>query len=475
MSTETTSVPRGSADLEAANSPPEQPSVLAVVVTHDGRRWLRDSLVALANQSYEHIDILVVDDASTRPREEPRLKRIVKRHLRRRRWGYLRTPRPLGYGAAINWALSRVRTDADYLLFVHDDAALTLSSVAKMVERLRHEDRTAIVGPKIVSWDDPSVLEEVGMAIDRFGYPYKGLEQGEIDLGQHDRATEVFYVTSTVMLVRHEVFKRMRGFDAHLGAYSEDLDLCWRARLLGYTVRLEPGAVARHVIAMATAQRSTRFGPPRYFIRRNRLHTITKNASGLRLLTLIPFFVLLTLGEMLGFLILREPREVGNLGRALMWNLVRFPQTLGERRRVQSSRKVGDTDLSRLMVRLPSRLRVYALDQAERLEETWGRRADIVSRKTTQARVATARVKGRQVAVVVALFLLVVLGFRDFFWAPAATFGEILPFPEGATSMWRQWASPWQDAGLGSPGPAPTSFLVLGVVQFLSFGAVGFA
>jgi GT2 family glycosyltransferase len=475
QSSESTSVPRGSWDREAVGATPGRPSVLAIVVTHDGRRWLRESLVALANQSYEGLDILVVDDASPRPLEEPRLKRIVKRHLRRRRWGYLRTPRPLGYGAAINWALSRVRTDADYLLFVHDDAALSLNSVARMVERLQGEERTAIVGPKIVSWDDPAVLEEVGMAIDRFGYPYKGLEQGEIDLGQHDRAAEVFYVTSTVMLVRHDVFKRIRGFDSHLGAYSEDLDLCWRARLLGYTVRLEPGAMARHVIAMATAQRPTRFGPRRYFIRRNRLHTIIKNASGLRLLTLIPLFVLLTLAEMLGFIVLREPREVGNLGRALMWNLVRFPQAINERRRVQRSRRVSDTDLTRLMVRLSSRLRVYALDQAERLEEAWGRRADIVSRRTTQARAATARVKGWQVAGVVAVCVLVVLGFRGFFWAPVATFGEILPFPEGATSMWRQWASPWQDAGLGSPESAPTAFLVLGVVQFLSFGAIGFA
>jgi GT2 family glycosyltransferase len=473
-STETMPESRGSWDRGPARATPDQPSVLAIVVTHDGRRWLRDSLVGLANQSYEGLDILVVDDASPRPREEPRLKRIVKRHLRRRRWGYLRTPRPLGYGAAINWALSRVRTDADYLLFVHDDAALTLKSVARMVERLRGDDRTAVVGPKIVSWDDPAVLEEVGMAIDRFGYPYKGLEQGEIDLGQHDKAAEVFYVTSTVMLVRHDVFKRMRGFDSHLGAYSEDLDLCWRARLLGYTVRLEPAAVARHVIAMATAQRPTRFGPPRYFIRRNRLHTIIKNASRLRLLSLIPLFVLLTLAEMLGFIVLREPREVGNLGRALMWNLVRFPQAMNERRRVQSSRRVSDADLTRLMVRLSSRLRVYALDQAERLEEIWGRRADIVSRRTTQARAATARVKGWQVAGAIAILVLVVLGFRGLFWAPTVTFGEILPFPEGATSMWRQWASPWQDGGLGSPDPSPTSFLVLGVVQFLSFGAVGF-
>ena len=371
MSINTTSVSRGSRNPEATNDSPE-PSVLAVVVTHDGRPWLRDCLIALANQTYEELDVLVVDDASPRPREEPRLKRIAKRHLRRRRWGYLRTPRALGYGAALNWALSRVRTNADYLLFIHDDAALSPQSIARMVERMLSDETAAMVGPKIVSWDDPSVLEEVGMAIDQFGYPYRGLEEGEIDLGQHDRATEVFYVTSTVMLVRHDVFKRMRGFDARLGAYSEDLDLCWRARLLGYTVRLEPAAVARHAIAMATGQRRTRFDQPRYFIRRNRLRTITKNASGLRLLVLIPLFVLLSIAEMLGFLVLREPREVGNLFRALLWNLVRFPQTLTERRRVQSTRKVSDKTLARLKVRLPSRLRVYALGQAERLEEAWG-------------------------------------------------------------------------------------------------------
>ncbi|MBA3290492.1 MAG: glycosyltransferase [Actinobacteria bacterium] len=472
---DTTSVPRGSTDPEAAVAPPELPSVLAVVVTHDGRPWLRDCLVALANQSYEHLDVLVVDDASPRPREEPRLKRIVKRHLRRRRWGYLRTPRPLGYGAAINWALSRVRTDAEHMLFIHDDAALSRHSVARMVERMLGDESVAMVGPKIVSWDEPSVLEEVGMAIDRFGYPYKGLEQGEIDLGQHDRASEVFYVTSTAVLVRHEVFKRMRGFDAQLGAYSEDLDLCWRARLLGYTVRLEPGAVARHAIAMATGQRKTRFDPPRYFIRRNRLRTIIKNASGLRLLTLIPLFVLLALAEMLSFLVLREPREVGNLFRALIWNFVRFPQTVTERRRIQRSRRVGDKALGHLMVRLPSRLRVYALDQAERLEEAWGRRADYVSRRTTQARTATARINGWQVAAALAVLVLVVLGFRGFFWAPPATFGELLPFPQGATSMWSAWASPWQDAALGGPGPAPSSFFVLGAAQFLAFGVPGVA
>ena len=177
------------------------PTVLAVVVTHRGRKWLRDCLVSLNTQTYKALDVLVVDDASPDFREPPHLKRIVKRHLRRRRWGFLRTPRSLGFGGAINWALARARTDAELLLFMHDDAALTPESVERMVARLMADRQTAVVGPKIVSWDDPEHLEEVGMAIDRLGYPYKGLEEDEIDIGQHDSPAEVFYVTSTCMLI----------------------------------------------------------------------------------------------------------------------------------------------------------------------------------------------------------------------------------------------------------------------------------
>ncbi|HEV3471981.1 MAG TPA: glycosyltransferase, partial [Actinomycetota bacterium] len=202
------------------------PRILAIVVTHDGRRWLKDCLVGLNQQTYPFVDVLVVDDASPEIEGASALKRIAKRHLRSRRWGFLKTPRPLGFGGAINWAMSRARVTADLLLFIHDDAQLTPDSLERMVGRILADETTAVVGPKIVAWDDPTHLEEVGMATDRFGYPYKGLEDDEIDSGQHDVSHEVFYVTSTCMLVRHDVFRQLRGWDARMRAFSEDLDLC---------------------------------------------------------------------------------------------------------------------------------------------------------------------------------------------------------------------------------------------------------
>ena len=461
----------------AAQSATDAPtsSVLAVVVTHNGRDWIRDCLVGLNTQTYPLLDVLVVDDASPDSRVQPTLKRIAKRHLKRRRWGYLRTPRALGYGGAINWALSRVRTDADLLLFIHDDAALDPASVERMVARMYQDETTSIVGPKIVDWDDPDRLEEVGMAIDRFGYPYKGLEEHEIDLGQHDAAAEVFYVTSTCMLIRHEVFKQLRGWDARMRAFTEDLDLCWRARLAGHTIRVEPAAKARHVIALAKGKRRAPFTPPRYYIRRNRLRTIAKNASGVRLLALVPLYILLALAEMIGFIVLRQPREVGNLARGLGWNLLALPQTLTERARAQRVRKVPDRKLRRLMVRQTTRFRFYLSHQAERLEEAWGRRTELLTRRGQEARLLSRRLSGRTGFVAALLVLGFIFGFRHIIFGPPISVGELLPYPERATALWRAYISPWRGVGLGQSGPAPPALALLGLVPIATLGAVALA
>jgi GT2 family glycosyltransferase len=452
-----------------------QPNVLAVVVTHRGREWIRDCLVSLNTQTYKALDVLVVDDSSPDFRQPPHLKRIVKRHLRRRRWGFLRTPRSLGFGGAINWALARARTDAELLLFLHDDAALTPQSVERMVARIMADRQTAVVGPKIVAWDDPDRLEEVGMAIDRLGYPYKGLEDDEIDIGQHDDPAEVFYVTSTCMLMRADLFRQLKGFDARMGAFSEDLDLCWRVRVLGHSVRFEPAAKARHKIALARNERESKFKPQRYYIRRNRLRTVLKNVSTLRALALLPVFILLAFAEMLAFIVLRQPREVLNILRGLGWNLISLPQTIAVRMRVQMNRKVSDRHLRRLMIKESSRVRFYLQAQTDKMEEAWGRRAEIIAERSSSARAFGRRMRGRPLLIMVVALIAFALAFRHFVWSPAVTSGELLPYSGKATSLFRTFFSPWQDIGLGQPGPSSPALIPLGFISLLTFGAAGAA
>ncbi|MBW3594192.1 MAG: glycosyltransferase [Actinobacteria bacterium] len=451
------------------------PRVLAILVTHAGRAWIRDALVGLNSQTYPHLDVLVVDDASPDTRVKPPLKRIAKRHLRRVRWGYVRTPRPLGFGGAINWALSRVKTDAQLLLFIHDDAAMEPDALENLVARMMADELSAIVGPKIVDWDDPGRLEEVGMAVDRLGYPYKGLEDHEIDLGQHDQSVEVFYVTTTCMLVKHDVFRELRGWDARMRAFSEDLDLCWRARVAGHSVRVEPAARVRHAIAHARGLRRTPFRPQRYFSRRNRLRAVVKNASAVRLLGVVPLFLLFALVEMVAFIALRQFREIPNIARALGWNLINVPQTLAERTRVQRSRSVPDRRLQRLMVRGTTRVRSYVSNQADRLEEAWGRRAELLAVRVQQARRVVDLMRGRTGFLVAAGVIGFLIAFRHLLWGPSVGIGELLPFPDRATALWRVFASPWRPAGLGEAGAPPPALVLLGIFPLLTLGAAGAA
>lgn len=455
--------------------PTGPPRVLAIVVTHAGREWIRDCLVGLSSQTYPHLDVLVVDDASPDTRQKPSMKRIAKRHLRNVRWGYVRTPRPLGFGGAINWALSRVKADAELLLFIHDDAAMDPDSLEKMVARMQADELCAIVGPKVVDWDDPRRLEEVGMAVDRLGYPYKGLEDHEIDLGQHDQSVEVFYVTTTCMLMKHHVFRELRGWDARMRAFSEDLDLCWRARVAGHSVRVEPSARVRHAIALARGLRRTPFKPQRYFNRRNRLRAVMKNASGVRLLGVLPLFILVALVEMIGFIALRQFREIPNIARALGWNLINAPQTFAERNRVQRVRTVPDRRLQRLMVRGTTRIRAYVSNQADRIELAWGRRAEVVAARGQQARALLLSLRGRNGLIAAAGLIAFLIAFRYLLWGPPVAIGEILPFPDRATALWRLFASPWSAAGFGSNEASSPALVLLGIFPILTLGAAGAA
>ena len=125
------------------------------------------------------------------------------------------------------------------------------STIRLLVEEA-YRSNAGIVGPKLVDADNPEVLLEVGMAIDRFGVPYSGIEPGELDQEQHDGVRDVFYVSSAAMLLRADLFAELAGFDPETFPGGEDLDLCWRARLIGARVLVAPDARAR-----ASRRRST--------------------------------------------------------------------------------------------------------------------------------------------------------------------------------------------------------------------------
>src|SRR5690606_27549866 len=103
-----------------------------------------------------------------------------------------------------------------------------------------------VVGPKVVDWHTRDRLLSVGMGADKFGAPSSNVEPGELDQEQHDAVRDVFYVPGGATLVRADLFTSLGGFDPGIDLVGEDLDLCWRAHLVGARVLVVPRARIAH-------------------------------------------------------------------------------------------------------------------------------------------------------------------------------------------------------------------------------------
>ncbi|HET6795115.1 MAG TPA: glycosyltransferase family 2 protein, partial [Acidimicrobiales bacterium] len=225
---------------------PQAPPVVAVVVTADDWPGLGVTLTSLAQQDYPSLSVLVIDAASPAD-PTPRVASVMPSAYVRR------LPAPAGFAEAANQCLEVVEGGAFFLL-CHDDVALDPDAVRVMVEEA-FRSNAGIVCPKLVDWDDPSRLQQVGMAADKGGVVHPFVTPGEIDQEQHDAVRDVFVAPGAATLVRVDLFRALGGFDPAIELMGEDVDLCWRAQVAGARVVVAPGARARHQAALSSGLR----------------------------------------------------------------------------------------------------------------------------------------------------------------------------------------------------------------------------
>ncbi|GAB3971548.1 hypothetical protein GCM10028832_28620 [Streptomyces sparsus] len=239
---------------------PEFPKhvVTAVLVSHDGERWLPDALAGLVGQVRPAQDVIAADtgsaDASAQLVTDPLGADRVLHLARRTGFGtavaeaartapvlgpdelpYLKRPSgwdpvtrswhddaydlpELPHGEPVHW-----------LWLLHDDSAAEPEALLELLRVADGSPSAAIVGPKLRSWYNTRQLLETGVSIANSGRRWTGLDRREQDQGQHDQVRQVLSVSSAGMLIRRDVFEELGGFDRRLPLMRDDVDLCWRA------------------------------------------------------------------------------------------------------------------------------------------------------------------------------------------------------------------------------------------------------
>ncbi len=320
-----------------------------MIVVHDGARLLPGLIKAVREQTHP-VERVVGVDTGSRDRSGAALTELLGPDA------VFGMEADTGYGAAISRALQHpaarrpVRrsgtgqeTAVEWIWLLHDDCEPAADALEQMLRGASRGRSTVVLGPKLRDLTDRRVLREAGVAPDRAGRRFTGIEPGEIDQGQHDGNRPVLAVSSAGMLVRRDVWDQLGGFDANLPLFRDDIDFCWRVRAAGYEVRVITDAVVYHR-EMSTRQ-SRRApaagGRPRMVDRRGALYVFAVNLPLTPMIAVLAGCVTGSLLRAAYFLITKQQRKAWDHLGAIAW-LLRHPAQLWRaRRRRAPHRKYG--------------------------------------------------------------------------------------------------------------------------------------
>ncbi|MEX2293804.1 MAG: glycosyltransferase family 2 protein [Acidimicrobiales bacterium] len=434
------------------------PAVVAVVVAHDPGEWFEATIASLTAQDYPSLSVLVIDTASA-VEVRARVAAVAPSAFVRR------LDENPGFGAAANEVLEVVEGAAFYL-FCHDDVALDPDVVRLLVEEA-FRSNAAVVGPKLVSWDDPRHLLDVGVGIDHAGYVAPLVERGELDQEQHDGVRDVFAIPGACTLVRADLFAAVGGFDEGIDYLLDDISLCWRVHLAGARVIVAPSARVRHLEALSIRRP---VDDRRRLQARHRLRVVLSCYSAVGLVRIVPKMVALHVVEILYSLVVGRTAQARDTAAAWTWNL-RNPGELREaRRQVDEFRVVPDREIRRFMVGGSARFRQFARGQIGGGEDRltgWAR-----SGRDVAGALRTGSLRNTAIVWSVIAFVLLA-GSRHLITRGVPAVGELVPFRSSSIELLRAWVSGWRSAGLGSEAPAPTAYGLGGFLGILSFGSMG--
>ena len=190
----------------------------------------------------------------------------------------IRFDRNYGFTGGYNRALREI--DADYYVLLNSDIEVGPGWLDPLAGWMEEHPEVGICQPKVLSMAERDRFEYAGAAggfIDRYGYPFcrgRILSNIEKDHGQYDEPEECFWATGACMMVRSSLYHHLGGLDDSFFAHMEEIDFCWRAKLLGYQVWCVPASTVWHVGGGTLPNNSPR---KLYFNYRNNLLMLYKN------------------------------------------------------------------------------------------------------------------------------------------------------------------------------------------------------
>lgn len=204
----------------------QNPNIKIFVLNWNGSDDTIECLESLHHLEYDNYSVVVVDNNSNDNSVDKIKQKFPEQSIVELSQNY-------GYAGGNNRGFKKaIDSETQYVVFLNNDTTVDKIFLNKLIDGINKFGTDAILSPKIYYQNDPERIWFAGASINLYtgNIKHLGIRQEDDDSNCRDQKAD--YVSGCCLLIRAELFKELNGFDESFGMYSEDVDLCIRAKKL---------------------------------------------------------------------------------------------------------------------------------------------------------------------------------------------------------------------------------------------------
>ena len=224
--------------------------LLSIITLNYKKSELTIRLLASINKMFrqelidDELEVIIVDNKS--PDNSVKIIQVAISHNKYKNMTLYQNKENAGFGRGNNYGAKKAK--GKYFLFLNNDTMVKDRGIFEMAQYLEKHKEIAILGGQLRNFDG-SLQPSSG----KFYTPLNLtlLLMGAQKVGLLDKSpkkiSEVQWVKGAVFMIRKEVFEKLGGFDPNIFMYTEDMELCYRAKLAGYKIYFYPYTQVFHI------------------------------------------------------------------------------------------------------------------------------------------------------------------------------------------------------------------------------------
>jgi GT2 family glycosyltransferase len=257
------------------------PNVSIIILIYNAKKYVKTCINSVLKSSYKNFEIIILDNNSP-DGSLNYCKKLYPKQIWSGKIKIIPCKKNYGFAEGNNIGIKYAR--GKYIVFLNPDTFVDKNWLFYLVEAAKKNPKVAICGSKVLNLDKKTI-QFAGGEIDFFLSPTM-IGLGKKDSKQFDEQGETGRINGASFLLKKDILNHLKYcFDKSYFIYYEEIDLCWRIRLLGYKILYVPSSKCYH--------RTYEVLPERFLLLniRNKFLSCRKNFS----FPLKEFFVLLLL------------------------------------------------------------------------------------------------------------------------------------------------------------------------------------